>query len=163
MKEAETSNKFKNCNNKSCKFKYVTLSQLLKHLDECCPDSDCQKTNEEIIPKADPVTTGSLIVCLDCSSAYSNSSSYSKHFKTCLNTAVQFTNCIAPSCSITFCTYAEMLKHLEIQHKVDLSIQNLSFPSIDELFSWKQKEEQSLHVMYVKNRENVNSALLLRL
>lgn len=62
-----------------------------------------------------------------------------------------------------FRTYAEMLKHLEIQHKVDLSIQNLSFPSIDELFSWKQKEEQSLHVMYVKNRENVNSALLLRL
>ena len=62
--------------------------------------------------------------------------------------------CNYQDCTLEFFHKKKFIKHLAAAHKINIESKRLSFPSVEQFFSWKEKEELNNYVYFSNNFKN---------
>ena len=65
--------------------------------------------------------------------------------------------CNCQDCTLEFFHKKKFIEHLAAAHKINIESKRLSFPAVEQLISWKEKEEVKNYVYFSKPYKNSTS------
>ena len=98
--------------------------------------------------------------CTECDCSYSRKEKLKQHLQKqhdiLMEESFNSTVCKHPGCGETFYHKNKLIKHMKIEHKVEIHEKTVLFDSEEEFYSWKEKEELSNHVYFSKESVDVD-------